>query len=67
MFLQCSYCERIHVFVFICNLFIEMSMEYLSLHLSISSPLLRNVMQTPFSLCSDSNVSLWEIQSSVFT
>lgn len=60
MCLQCSYCERIHVFVFICNLYIEMSID-LSLQLSIFSSLLRNVIRTIFSLCSESNVSLWEI------
>ncbi len=42
MCLQCLYCERIHVFVFICNLYIEMSIKYLSLQLSIFSSLLRN-------------------------
>lgn len=46
MFLQCSCCEKKHVCVLICNLYIEMSMEYLSLHLSIFPTLLRNVIQT---------------------
>lgn len=56
---QCSYCDRMYIFVFICNLYIEMWMEYLSHKLSSFKPHWVSVFW--ILMC------LWEIHSLQFS